>query len=325
MSAVRIAAILLALLCGAQGVQAQQLAKVYRLGYLGTGNPEVAKPFLDVFLQRLRELGYVQGSNLAFEARFARGDASKLQPLARELVDWRPDVLVAVFNPAVAAAKAATTSIPIVMLYGGSPVEAGLVKSLARPDGNVTGLAYQGPETSGKAFEVLREAIPSVRRIFCLYEGSLPGMDLYVEASTRAARALGMTLILRPVNSAAELRPTLARIGSERPDALFVALTGTVSAERRHIIDAANRERVPAIYTWGGAIEEGGLIAYGAIVDHYSEGPAYVDKILKGARPGELPIQLPTKYELVINLRTARALGITIPQSLLRRADRVIE
>lgn len=304
---------------------AAQSAKVYRIGFLGPNNPATAKPFLDVFFQRMRELGYAEGKNLIFEPRFAYGDVSKLGQLAGELVAWRPDVLIAASNPAVIAAKSATSSIPIVMLYGGTPVEAGLVESLARPGGNVTGLAYAGPETSGKAFEILKEAFPSTKRILCLYESPFPGMELYIEQSQRAAEAMGLALVLAPIKSSADIDPALARIRRERLDGVFVGVTPRLYNEIKRIIQYAARERVPAIYTYSSVVDEGGLMSYAAVADHWRDGVVYVDKILKGAKPGDLPVEQPTRYELVINLRTARSIGLTIPRSVLLRADRVIE
>lgn len=303
------------------------LAQAYRVAYLGAGSPEVAKPFVERFISRLREFGYDDGGNLAFEARFARGDAARLPQLARELAAWRPDVIVAVSNRGVEAARAAAGGIPIVMLNVGAPVEAGLVASLARPGSNVTGFAFQGPETSGKAFETLREAVPSLRRIACLYESeqAMPAMRHYVERSVRDAHAMGVELALIPVQSAGELEAAFQRVRRERPDGLFVALTGVVTNERARIIAFAARERIPAIYTSDVATREGGLMSHSAVLDHWRDGADYVHRILRGARPADLPVQLPTRYELVVNLGAARAMGLPIPQSLLSRADRVLE
>lgn len=320
----RIAGIILAFMCVALPADAQQAAKVYRIGFLGMATPATGEPFFKVFFQRMRELGYAE-TNLIFEPRFAYGDASKLAPLARELVALRPDVLIAAFNPAIVAAKTATSSIPIVMLYGGTPVEAGLVESLARPGGNVTGLAYAAPETSGKAFQTLKEAFPWTRRILCLYESPFPGMQLYVEQSNRAAGALGLTLVLAPIGSAADIDSALARTRQERIDGVFVGVTALLYKEIGRIIESAARDRVPAIYTHSSAVDQGGLMSYAAVTDHWRDGAVYVDKILRGAKPADLPIEQPSKYELTINLKTARSIGVTIPRSVLLRADRVID
>jgi putative ABC transport system substrate-binding protein len=299
----------------------------HRVAYLGAGSPEVARPFVERFLARLRELGYEDGRNLVFEARFARGEAARLPELARELAAWGPHVFVAASNQGVEAARAATRRIPIVMLNVGAPVESGLVTSLARPGGNVTGVAFQGPETSGKAFETLREALPALRRLACLYESehAMPAMRHYVERSVRDARAMGVELSLIPVQGAEALEAALERVRRERPDGLFVALTGVLSNERARVIAFAAREKIPAIYTSDVATREGGLMSHSAVIDHWRDGADYVDRILRGTRPADLPVQLPVRYELVINLAAARALGLAIPLPLLSRADRVLE
>ncbi|MGQ0546883.1 MAG: ABC transporter substrate-binding protein [Betaproteobacteria bacterium] len=296
----------------------------YRIGFLGLGTPATGEPFFKVFFAHMQALGYSRAA-YEFDTRFADGDTSKLRQFAEELAASKPDVLMGAFNPTVAALKTAAPAVPIVMLYGGAPVEAGLVESLARPGGNVTGLAYAGPETSGKAFEVMREAFPQVRRVLCLYESPFPAMALYVEASQRAAAALGLTLVLAPIQSAKDIDPALARVRSERVDGIFVGVTVLLYKEIAKIIEGAARERVPAVYTASEIVGLGGLMSYAAITDHWPRAAVYIDKILKGARPADLPIEKPVHYELAINLRTAKAIGVRIPASLVARADRVIE
>ena len=272
----------------------------------------------------MQALGYSR-ADYVFETRFADGDTGKLQQLAEELAGWKPDVLMGAFNPVVAALKTAAPAIPIVMLYGGAPIEAGLVESLARPGGNVTGLAYAGPETSGKAFEVMREAFPHVKRVLCLYESPFPAMERYVEASRRAAGALGLTLVLAPIQVPGDIDRALVRIRGERLDGVFVGVTVLLYKEIARIIEGAERERVPAVYTERSIVEMGGMMSYAGISDHWPRAAVYVDKILKGAKPADLPVEQPTHYELAINLRAAKAIGVRIPPSLLARADRVIE
>ena len=284
-----------------------------------------AAPAEFVLRNACASLGYEEGRNLIVDYRFAEGQQDRLPGLAADLVANKVDLIVAVTNPEILAAKRATTTIPIVMMYSSTPVETGLVASLARPGGNVTGTTIQGPETAGKILEVLHDAVPRAKRVALLFEPEFPGMQFYLRATERAAEAMGIRLTLLPGRSLAELETAFAVIARERPDALYVAMTGAIATHRARVIEFAARERVPAIYTGKLPVTEGGLMAYsqdfGPLVRRTA---AIIDRILKGAKPADLPVEQPTNFELIINMKTANALGLTIPQSLLLRADEVI-
>ena len=304
---------------------AQAAGKTYRIGILASVAPRAGVgPVL--LLAALRELGYEEGRNLIIDYRLAEGQQDRLPALAADLVANKVDLIVAFLNPEILAAKRATTTIPIVMAFSQAPMESGLVASLARPGGNVTGTTIQGPETAGKILEVLRDAVPRVKRVTILWEPEYPGMELYRRATERAAEAMGIRLTLLPGRSLAEMETAFAAIARERPDALYVVTTGAIATHRARVIEFAARQRVPAIYTGKVPVTEGGLMSYsqdfGPLVRRTA---AIIDRILKGAKPADLPVEQPTTFELVINLKTAKALGITIPQSVLIRADEVIQ
>ncbi len=312
-----------ALLAAPLAAEAQQAGKVYRLGLLSPGGRPPAGTSATGYLyllEMLRELGYVEGQNLVVERRYAEGKTDRLPGLVRELVQIPVDVIVAVSPTAIDAAKDATTTIPIVMGFGGPD----FVSNLARPGGNITGVSYSvGPEIDQKRLQLLKEAAPRAARI-----AGLAGRD--TAQSTRqhsqtAASSLGVKLILVEVRGA-EYERAFATMVAERADALAVMSSPTFFIDRRRIIELTAQRRLPAIYEWREQVEEGGLMSYGASLrDLYRRVATYVDKILKGAKPADLPIEQPTKFELVINLKTAKALGLTIPPSLLLRADQVIE
>jgi len=310
---------------------AQQPAKVARIGYLVTGSLESPETriSLDAFRQGLRERGYVEGQNIVIEYRAADGKIERLPGLAIELARLKVDLIVAGNTPMARAAQQATKTIPIVAGVMGDPVGDGLVATLARPGGNITGLTFLGPELMPKRLDLLKEALPRVSRVAALWhpgafsERTTADMLKQTEA---AARTLGVQLQLVGVRGSDEFDRAFSTMVNERADALIVFPSPMLFNERRRIVDLAAKRRLPAMYNAREFVALGGLIAYGAsITDLIRRSATYVDKILKGAKPGDLPIEQPTKFELVINLKTAKALGLTIPQTLLQRADQVIE
>lgn len=315
----------LAILLAPLATDAQQTEKVYRLAVLRPGPPQ---PHLVKALEDgLRELGYVEGRNLAIEYRSAEGRPERLPELAAELVRLRPDVIIPLSTPAAVAAKQATTTIPIVMVSPGEPVAAGLVASLARPGGNVTGLTLEvTPETSGKQLQLLTEVVPKVQRVAVLMNPAYAPNAARWNETQRAARSLGVALVSAEVRTAGDIEGAFATMRQEKTDALLVLGDPLVFPLRHQIGDLAARNRLPSASPYREAADAGGLISYGPNFPAvYRRIGTYVDKILKGARPADLPIEQPTKFELVINLRTARALRLEIPQPILSLADYVIE
>jgi putative ABC transport system substrate-binding protein len=316
----------LVLLAGPLAAQTQPAGRVYRVGMLMPGAPPEPsdRVTLSVLIPTaLRELGYAEGQNLLVERRFAGGKLDRLSGLARELVHLRVDVIVAVSNEAILAARDATKTIPIVMI-GGAVVTRGFVASLAQPRGNVTGVAITETTLAAKRLELLKEAVPRATRI-----AILAAADEYNQIQRReaeeAAASLGVTLVVVEARGG-DYGSAFARMGSERAQALLVFSSPLLHRDRSRIIELAARHRIPAIYQWRQHAEEGGLMAYGSNLAGLSRRmAAYIDRILKGARPAELAVEQPTVYELVINLKTARALGLAVPPSVLARADHVIE
>jgi ABC-type uncharacterized transport system substrate-binding protein len=307
-------------------VRAQQQAKkIYRIGSLGSGT--AYPPLQAVFQQGLRDLGWVEGQNYEINRRFAEGQYDALPRLADELVRLGVDTIVASPTPAALAAKSATATIPIVGIGFDNPIENGLVASLARPGGNVTGLSYgAGPEIFGKDIELLRAMVPELRRVAVLSNSAGPNHALMISNVTSAARALGVELLLLDVSSPGELEGAFMTMANERVGALFVFGDPMFGVHRARLAELAVQYRLPSMHTNRPHVEAGGLMCYGpSFSDLWRRAAAYVDKILKGARPADLPVEQPTKFELIINLRTAKAIGIEIPQSMLLRADEVIE
>src|SRR5882724_7487037 len=301
---------------------AQQAAKVARVGYLAFNR--AASPHLtEAFRQGLRDLGYVEGRNVVIEYRDAEGKPERLPALAAELVALKVDVILAAGEPHALAAKQATKTIPIVFTVAADPVASGLVTSLARPGGNVTGLSSVGPDLVGKRLEQLKQAVPGVSRVAVLWQ---PGAadertekDLLKGAEV-AARALGVRLQFVEARGPADIDRAFSDMTRARAGALNVLGSAMFFNERRRLVDLAAKHRLPAVYTSRESVDAGGLMAYGAnFADLFRRAATYVDKILKGAKPGDLPVEQPTKFELVINLKTAKALGLTIPPSLLQR------
>jgi len=328
-----IAALILlpALLVAPLAAEAQEAGKVARIGFLGTGSSsdmsDMSRP-VGAFRQGLRELGWVEGQNIVVDYRFAEGRSDRLPELAAELVRLKVDIIVAVAAIGAAAAKNATETIPIVMISGGlDPVGLGLVASLARPGGNVTGSSYSvGPEIFGKGLELLKEALPKVRRIAILSNPANPNQPLFIREVKAAARSLGVQLQLLEARGHNEFDGAFAAMAKERVGALLVVADTVFNLHRTRLADLAGRSRLPAAYGNREFVEDGGLMSYGpSFRDLFRRSATFVDKILKGAKPGDVPVEQPTKFELVINLKTAKALRLTIPEALLQRADEVIQ
>ena len=308
-----------------------QTAKVARIGYLVTGALESPETRMnrDAFRLGLTELGYIEGRNIAIEYRAADGKIERLPGLATELVGLKVDLIVALATPAGRAAQQATTTIPIVVTAMGDPVRDGLVASLARPGGNITGTTFLGPELVPKRLSFLRELLPTISRVAVLWHPgafSEPTIREMLNEVAQAARTLGVQLQLVEVRSADEFDHAFTTMVGARAEALFQFPSTLFFNERRRIVDLAARHRLPAMFNAREFVQLGGLIAYGAnLAELNRRAAAYVDRILKGAKPFDLPIEQPTKFELFINLKTAKALGLAVPDRLLVGADEVIE
>jgi putative ABC transport system substrate-binding protein len=314
------------LLAAPLAAEAQQAAKVARIGFLGTGAPAESSARLEAFRQALRALGYVEGRNIAIEYRWAEGKVERFPDFAIELVGLKVDVIVASATPAAVAARNATRTIPIVFATAADPVGSGLVAGIARPGGNLTGLSLLGPEMVAKQLELLKEAVPKASRVAVLSNPAGTHTAGLVKETEAAARRLGVRVQFLGVRGADAFDNAFSAATKERPGALFVLFDPLLFAHRTRIVEFANKNRLPAMYAHREYAEIGGLMAYGAsLPDLYGRAATYVDKILKGAKPADLPVEQPTTFELVINLKTAKALGLTIPQSLLQRADEVIQ
>jgi putative ABC transport system substrate-binding protein len=310
--------------------EAQQAAKIARIGYLGT-NLAVSPHQHEAFRQGLRDLGYVEGRNVVIEYRSAEGKYERLPALAAELVALKVDVIVAAGGtPPALAATQATRTLPIVFIGAGDPVTSGLVTSLARPGGNVTGSSILAPELVGKRLELLKQAVPRVSRVAVLWQpgGGLAErteMDMLKGAEV-AARALGVRVQFVEARGPADFDGAFSEMTRARAGALTVLSTPMFGGERRRLVDLAAKNRLPTVYSFREYVDAGGLMSYGPdLADMFRRAATYVDRILKGAKPADLPVEQPTKFELVINLKTAKALGLTIPPSLLGRADEVIQ
>src|SRR6185295_1921639 len=310
-------------LAPARIVVAQPKGRVYRAGFLFPGSPG---PGIAAFDPAIRRLGWLPGQNLILEQRYAHGDLSRLPALAAELVGLKVDVIL-VSSLAIPAARAATRTIPTIMAFAvDDPVEEGWAASLARPGGNLTGVTLHAPELAGKRLELLKGVLPGMRRVGVL-AWPRPGGLGQVRAAEAAARSLSLQVHVVEVRETAQYDGAVETLKRGGADALFVLSSSTFFAERQRIADLAIKHRLPLVAPFREVAESGGLMAYGPnIVELWKQRvPVYVDRILKGAKPGDLPIEQPTKYELIVNLKTAKALGLTVPQSLVLRADQVIE
>jgi putative ABC transport system substrate-binding protein len=315
------------LLAAPLAAEAQQTAKIARIGWLG--DRPAAGPRLEGFFKGLRDLDYVEGRNLMIEYRYAEGKPERYPALAAELVALKVDVIVSANTLGTLAAKQATKTIPIVFVGAADPVQSGLVTSLARPGGNATGLSALSPELVGKCLELLAQAVPGVSRVAVLWQPGAQGertdKDMLKGADV-AARALGMRLQFVEARGPTEFDRAFSDMTRARADALTVLGSAMFNNERRRLVDLAAKKRLPAVYSGRASVDAGGLMSYGPnIADLWRRAATYVDKILKGAKPGDLPIEQPTKFELVINLKTAKALGLTIPPGVFAIADEVIE
>jgi putative ABC transport system substrate-binding protein len=306
--------------------QESRVGRTVTVGYLGTSSPSLEAAHVAAFREGLRQLGYVEGQNLIITYRWAEGEEKRFAVLARELVRLKPDVILTAGTLAVLSVKEATASIPIVTAVVGDPVGSGVVSSLAKPGGNVTGFAVLTEELEPKRLELLKQAVPGLSRVAILLNPTNPYSAIAWKRTQPVAETLGVKLQRVEARDPNDLDRALASIKAARPQGLLVSGDRVLFAYRAAILRFVAQNRLPGVFPWREMAQEGGLMAYGPdIAELYGRAAGYVDRILKGAKPGDLPIQQPTKFELVINLTTAKALGLTIPQSLLLRADHVIE
>jgi len=304
--------------------EAQQPGKVYRIGYLSIASGP--SPRTEALRQGLRELGYIEGKNITIEYRFAQEKVDRLRALATELVDLKVDLIVTGGPTATRAAQQATRTLPVVMAWGGDPIEAKFVASLAQPCGNITGLTSMATELGSKRLGLLKEAVPHISRVAVLWNPSHSEASASFRETEGATRALGLSLESIEVRSAADLEGAFRRAVTRHADALTVLLDPVTLLNEAKVAELAARSRIPSIFYERRFATAGGLMAYGPLdEDLHRRAAGYVDKILKGAKPADLPVEQPTKFELVINLKTAKALGLTIPPSLLQRADEIIQ
>ena len=306
--------------------RAQQPGKVYRIGFLGNSTAALEANLVGPFRDGLRDRGYVEGRDIVIEYRWADGRYERFPALIAELIALKVDAIVTAGTPASLAVKNATTTIPLVMVAVGDPVATGLVASLARPGGNITGLSSMSVEMEGKRLELLREVIPKTSHIAVLWNAASP-VQVIEEGEVRAAaHVLGMKMLSLGVRTREEIDDALAAIIRERPDAFLVLADRLFLHHRTRIMDFAAQHRLPGVHAYRELVEAGGLMSYGpSYADMHRRAAMYVDKILKGAKPSDLPVERPAKFELVVNLKAAKTLGITMPLPLLARADEVIE
>ena len=313
-----------ALLSSVPHVARTQPAKLHRIGFLGNGSPTTLSSQYEAFRRSLGELGWIEGQNVTIENRWAEGNPDRLPALVAELVQAKVDVLVVSGSPAIRAAQKATRTIPIVFVVLTDPVAMGFMSSLARPGGNMTGVASQFEELIAKQLQLLKEAIPNLSRVALLHQSGLPTPVL--AAAESAARSLGLAARTLNVAGPDEFENAFNVARGERAGAILVLPSPYFEVQRARLIELAARYGLPACYELGNYVRDGGLMSYGPSIDAmYARSATYVDRILKGANPGDLAVEQPSKFELVINLKTARALGLTVPPSLLQRADEVIQ
>ena len=305
--------------------RAEQSTKRPTIGFLGAASPELAGPWVAAFVKRLGELGWTEGRNVAIEYHWAEARTERYSEIATELANRKVDVIVTWASAPVLAAKRATTTIPIVFAAQMDPVGAGVVASLARPGGNVTGMSIQQTDTAGKRIELLREALPRLARLAVMANSSAPGAMIEMREVATTARTLGLEVIPIEVSQAGEVFSSIESI-RDRADALYVATDPLIFSNRIAINEMAMRQRTPTIYGSREYVDAGALMSYGPNwIDLFRHAAEQVDKILRGTKPADIPVQQPTKFDLVVNLRTAKALGLEIPPSLLARADDVID
>ena len=306
--------------------EAQQLKKVPRIGVLIGGSASSVAARTEAFRRGLRELGYVEGKNVVFEWRYGEGKLDRLPALARELMDSKVDIIITTGGTPTRAAKEGTSTIPIVMAQDQDPVGSGYVASLARPGGNITGLSSLAPELGGKRLELLKEIVPRLSRVAILGTSTNVAHAQSIKEMELAAGAFGVRLQHLDVRAATDIEPALQSAGKERADAILLLTSLVLNAQRKQIADLAIKSRLPAMYYNSEWVEDGGLMAYGvSFIDLYWRAATYVDSILKGAKPADLPVEQPKKFEFIINLKTAKQIGLTIPPNVLARADKVIK
>jgi putative ABC transport system substrate-binding protein len=312
-------------MCGAVAT-AQQPKKIPRIGFLAATSPSVESTRIEGFRQGLRDLGYTEGKNIVIEWRWAEGKFDRLPDLAAELVRLDVDVIVTGGSTSSGAAKQVTTTIPIVMAQVNDPVGSGFVASLARPGGNMTGLSTLAPEISGKQLELLKEIVPKLSRVAVLGTSTAPGNAQALKETEHAARAFKVQLQYLDILGPKDIGTAFRQASEGHADAVLVLGAPVFISQRKQIADLAIKNRLPAMYVAPEHVEDGGLMSYGvSVVDLYRRAATYVDKILKGRKPADLPVEQPTKFELTINLKAAKQIGLTIPQSVLYRADKVIK
>jgi putative ABC transport system substrate-binding protein len=305
--------------------RAQQAGKLPTIGFLGQSTRSAASEWVAAFVQRLRELGWMEGRTITIEYRWSEGRAERFAQIAAEFVRLKVDVILTSGTPEVLAAKQATSVIPIVFATAGDPVGNGLIASLARPGGNVTGMSLQSNDTAGKRLELLREVVPSLRRLAILANVGNPFSVLELGEAQAAARTLGLEVDTLEIRRPEDIAPAFEALKG-RAQALYVCTDGLVNANRIRINTLALSVRLPTMHGYRDYVEAGGLMSYGAnLPDLFRRSADYVDKILRGAKPGDIPVEQPTKFDLVVNLTTAKALGLDVPPTLLARADEVIE
>ena len=306
--------------------EAQQAKKVPRIGFLTAASPSSVAARIEAFRQGLRELGYVEGKNIVIEYRYAAGKLERQSALAAELVHLKVDIIVTGGPTATGAAKEATATIPIVMAQDFDPVSTGLVASLARPSGNITGLATLYPEISGKQLELLKEIVPRLSRLATLGTSTIPGNAQALKEMELAAGVFGVKLQYLDVIATKDIEPAFRAASKGRADAVLALVGAVLNSHRIQVADLAAKNQLPAVYGHSDFVEAGGLMSYGtSVTDLFRRAATYVEKILKGRKPADLPVEQPTKFELVINLKAAKQIGLTIPPNVLVRADRVIK
>ena len=305
-------------------VEAQQAARIPRIGILLGASASSVSTRVEAFRQRLRELGYVEGRNIVIEYRYAEGKRERLPDLAAELVRLKVDVIVT-YGAGILAAKKASATIPIVFGAHPDPVGSGLVSSLARPGGNITGLSLMAPDLDGKRLELLKEAFPKVARVAFLWQPGVTGGNLNPTDMEAAAKALGLKLQSLEVRGLDDFDSAFARAKKERAQALIATVGSVIATQQRQVLDFAAKNRLPAMYPTSEFVEAGGLMSYGpSQTDQWRRAADFVDKILKGTKPADLPVEQPMKFEFVINLKSAKQIGVTVPPNVLVRSDRVI-
>ena len=325
-TAVLVLAMGAALAAGSSEPRAQATARVLRVGYIVVATPEEQAHLTRAFEDGMRDLGYVEGRDVVFERRFAHGDTARLPELAAELVRLGPDVIVTGGNPVIAAVRRSATTIPVVMGISRDPVGAGFVASYGRPGGNVTGLAADPmPDVLGKDLEVFKEIVPRAQRVALLWNPVPPGADTYRKVAENAARRLGVAMQVVEVRERNDLEAAFDAMVRERADGVWVLPDPLTFTARRQVVALSMKHRLPSVYWQREYVDSGGLVSYGSsVATAFRRAAWYVDRILKGAKPGDLAVEQAAKFELVVNLGTAKSLGLVVPQSLLLRADEVI-